>query len=88
MRGRPIYDEAGVMRFIEGLAIDVTALKHAEGEKLAFERNLSKRKNSKASVCWRAASPMISTIYSPPSSATLRSCDMPGSKPIPSQEQS
>jgi len=40
VRGRPIYDETGAMRFIEGLAIDVTALKHAEKEKIAFERNL------------------------------------------------
>ncbi len=40
VRGRPFYDESGVIRFIEGLAIDVTALKHAEAEKIAFERNL------------------------------------------------
>ena len=40
VRGRPIYDEVGALRFIEGLAIDVTALKHAEREKIAFERNL------------------------------------------------
>ena len=40
VRGRPVYDEAGALRFLEGLAIDVTALKRAEAEKLAFERNL------------------------------------------------
>lgn len=40
VRGRPFYDETGSMRFIEGLAIDVTALKHAEAEKITFERNL------------------------------------------------
>jgi PAS domain S-box-containing protein len=40
VRGRPIYDESGGLRFIEGLAIDVTTLKHAETEKIAFERNL------------------------------------------------
>ena len=40
VRGRPIFDEAGGFRFVEGLAIDVTALKQAELEKLAFERNL------------------------------------------------
>ncbi len=40
VRGRPIYDDTGSLRFIEGLAIDVTALKNAEREKIAFERNL------------------------------------------------
>jgi PAS domain S-box-containing protein len=40
VRGRPIYDDAGVLRFVEGLAIDVTALKQAEQEKLAIERKL------------------------------------------------
>ena len=40
VRGRPIYDTDGTMRFIEGLAIDITALKHAEAEKIAFERNI------------------------------------------------
>ena len=40
VRGRPVYDEAGKLRFLESLAIDVTALKQAEQEKLAFERNL------------------------------------------------
>jgi PAS domain S-box-containing protein len=40
VRGRPIHDEAGALRFLEGLAIDVTALKRAELEKLALERNL------------------------------------------------
>jgi PAS domain S-box-containing protein len=40
VRGRPIYDDAGALRFVEGLAIDVTALKQAEQEKLAIERKL------------------------------------------------
>jgi len=40
VRGRPIPDDNGSIRFLEGLAIDVTALKHAEAEKIAFERNL------------------------------------------------
>jgi PAS domain S-box-containing protein len=40
VRGRPIYDETGGLRFLEGLAIDVTALKHAEQQKLAIERKL------------------------------------------------
>ena len=40
VRGRPIYDENGTLRFLEGLAIDITALKHAEQEKLAMERRL------------------------------------------------
>jgi PAS domain S-box-containing protein len=40
VRGQPFYDEAGALRFIEGLAIDVTALKKAEAEKIAFERNI------------------------------------------------
>ncbi len=40
VRGRPIFDEAGLLRFLEGLAIDVTALKRAEQEKLAIERKL------------------------------------------------
>ncbi|MDB6114201.1 MAG: sensor hybrid histidine kinase [Lacunisphaera sp.] len=40
VRGQPIYDEAGAFRFIEGLAIDVTALKLAEQEKIAIERKL------------------------------------------------
>jgi signal transduction histidine kinase/CheY-like chemotaxis protein len=40
VRGRPIYDETGALRFLEGLAIDVTALKRAEAEKLAIERKL------------------------------------------------
>ena len=40
VRGRPIYDDPGALRFVEGLAIDVTALKQAEQEKLAIERKL------------------------------------------------
>ncbi len=40
VRGRPVYEANGDLRFIEGMAIDVTALKHAETEKIAFERNL------------------------------------------------
>lgn len=40
VRGRPVEDENGILRFLEGLAIDVTARKHAEAEKLALERNL------------------------------------------------
>ena len=40
VRGHPIHDEAGALRFIEGLAIDVTALKLAEQEKIAIERKL------------------------------------------------
>ncbi len=40
VRGRPIYDEKGGLRFLEGLAIDVTALKQAEQEKIAIERKL------------------------------------------------
>jgi PAS domain S-box-containing protein len=40
VRGRPVYTDDGTLRFIEGLAIDVTALKQAELGKLAFERNL------------------------------------------------
>ena len=40
VRGRPIYDDAGDLRFLEGLAIDISALKAAEAEKLAVERRL------------------------------------------------
>jgi PAS domain S-box-containing protein len=40
VRGRPIYDAAGGLRFIEGLAIDVTDLKRAEQERMAIERRL------------------------------------------------
>lgn len=40
VRGRPIYADDGSMRFIEGLAIDISALKTAEDEKRAFERKL------------------------------------------------
>ena len=40
VRGRPIYDESGALRFLEGLAIDVTALKLAEQEKISIERKL------------------------------------------------
>ena len=40
VRGRPVYKANGDLRFIEGMAIDVTALKNAEMEKIAFERNL------------------------------------------------
>ncbi len=40
VRGRPIYAADGSLRFIEGLAIDVTALKQAEQEKIAIERKL------------------------------------------------
>ncbi|MCX6956060.1 MAG: CHASE domain-containing protein [Verrucomicrobia bacterium] len=40
VRGRPVFADDGSLRFIEGLAIDVTALKSAEAEKLAFERQL------------------------------------------------
>ncbi len=40
VRGRPVFTDQGGLRFLEGLAIDVTALKSAEAEKLAFERQL------------------------------------------------
>ncbi|MEO6992373.1 MAG: response regulator, partial [Lacunisphaera sp.] len=40
LRGRPVYETNGDLRFVEGLAIDVTVLKKAEAEKVAFERNL------------------------------------------------
>ncbi len=40
VRGRPVFTEDGTLRFLEGLAIDVTALKSAEAEKIAFERQL------------------------------------------------
>ncbi len=40
VRGRPIHAADGRFRFLEGLAIDVTALKLAEQEKLAIERQL------------------------------------------------
>ena len=40
VRGRPVYAEDGSLRFLEGLAIDVTALKNAETQKLAIERKL------------------------------------------------
>jgi PAS domain S-box-containing protein len=44
VRGRPIYAADGALRFLEGLAIDVTALKRAEREKLAIERQLLEAK--------------------------------------------
>ena len=40
VRGRPIFEDAGGLRFVEGLAIDVSALKQAEHEKLSIERKL------------------------------------------------
>jgi PAS domain S-box-containing protein len=40
VRGRPVFTDEGALRFLEGLAIDVTALKQAESEKIAFERQL------------------------------------------------
>ena len=40
VRGRPVFADDGTLRFLEGLAIDVTALKAAEAEKIAFERKL------------------------------------------------
>ncbi len=40
VRGRPVFADDGALRFLEGLAIDVTPLKAAEAEKLSFERKL------------------------------------------------
>ena len=40
VRGRPIFADDGTLRFLEGLAIDVTALKQAEGEKISLERKM------------------------------------------------
>jgi len=40
VRGRPVFNDEGTFRFVEGLAIDVTLLKTSEAEKLAFERQL------------------------------------------------
>jgi two-component system cell cycle sensor histidine kinase/response regulator CckA len=40
VRGRPIYDATDQLRFLEGLAIDVTALKRAEQERIDIERRL------------------------------------------------
>src|SRR5690606_33716157 len=39
-RGRGVHDEQGNLLFFEGLAIDVTARKQAEADKLAIERKL------------------------------------------------
>ena len=39
-RGRGVYDEQGELLFLEGLAIDITARKQAEAEKLTMERKL------------------------------------------------
>jgi PAS domain S-box-containing protein len=39
-RGRGVYDEAGKLLCFEGLAIDITARKEAESNKLMFERRL------------------------------------------------
>ncbi len=39
-RGRGVYAPDGALRFIEGLAIDITAQKTAEGSRLAIERKL------------------------------------------------
>ena len=39
-RGRGVYDDAGRLQFLEGLAIDITASKQAEADKLAIERKL------------------------------------------------
>ncbi|MBI2814933.1 MAG: CHASE domain-containing protein [Opitutae bacterium] len=40
VRGRPIHDASGGLRFLEGLAIDITALKRAEQERMSIERRL------------------------------------------------
>ncbi len=40
VRGRPIYGGAERLRFLEGLATDITALKWAEQERMAIERRL------------------------------------------------
>ncbi len=40
VRGRPVFADDGALRFLEGLAIDISALKAAEAQKLAFERKL------------------------------------------------
>ena len=39
-RGRGVYGEDGKLQFLEGLAIDITASKQAEADKLAIERKL------------------------------------------------
>ena len=39
-RGRGVYSEDGKLLFLEGLAIDITASKQAEADKLAIERKL------------------------------------------------
>jgi PAS domain S-box-containing protein len=39
-RGRGIYDDQGELLFFEGLAIDITARKQAEADKLTIERKL------------------------------------------------
>ena len=39
-RGRGVYGEDGMLQFLEGLAIDITASKQAEADKLAIERKL------------------------------------------------
>jgi two-component system cell cycle sensor histidine kinase/response regulator CckA len=40
VRGRPIYDATDRLRFLEGLAIDITVLKRAEQERMNIERRL------------------------------------------------
>ena len=39
-RGRGVYNDDGGLRFFEGLAIDITARKQAESDKLSMERKL------------------------------------------------
>ncbi len=84
VRGRPVLADDGEIRFIEGLAIDVTALKAAEAEKLAIERKLleTQRLESLGVLAGGIAHDFNNLLTVMLGNATLARDDLPEGSPI------
>jgi len=84
VRGRPIHDEAGTLRFLEGLAIDVTALKQAGVEKISFERKLleAQKLESLGVLAGGIAHDFNNILTSVLGNASLARLDVPAGSPV------
>lgn len=83
VRGRPIFADDGALRFIEGLAIDVTPLKRAAQEKIAFERQLleTQKLESLGVLAGGIAHDFNNLLTAMLGNATLARLQLPGNAP-------
>ncbi len=82
-RGQGVYDEAGKLRFVEGLVIDVTSRKQAEAGKLAIERRLleSHKLESLGQLAGGVAHDFNNLLTSIVGNAGLARLDVPDTSP-------